>query len=182
MDVTIHFEVWLAQYLPFFYNLKCSQFFIAYSSLKIFWTIEVLSHQWFKKNWRDLWKYHDIYCCSPQDILGYPEISQDIQSWNISDCRKMDVFQIVEKWMWPFTLRCDDLNINHFSTIWNISDCRKMVVTIHYKVWSSQYKPFFYGCLNISVLTNWELVFQHWDLSNWILFYYLVYWVFLYAS
>ena len=32
----------------------------------------------------------------------------------------MDVFQIVEKWMWPFTLRCDQLNINHFSTIWNV--------------------------------------------------------------
>ena len=156
MDVTIHFEVWLAQYLPFFYNLKCSQFFIAYSSLKIFWTIEVLSHQWFKKNWRDLWKYHDIYCCSPQDILGYPEISQDIQSWNISDCRKMDVFQIVEKWMWPFTMSCDQLIINHFSTIWNIF------------LWVSQHLSLEKLRVNLSALRSFKL-----DLV-----YYLVYWSF----
>ena len=103
-------------------------------------------------------------------------------SWDILRYHRIfshETFQIVEKWLWPFTMRCDHLNINHFSTIWNISDCRKMDVTIHYEVWSAQYKPFFYNLKHFSmsvstsqswVLTNWELIFQHWDLSNWILF------------
>ena len=84
----------------------------------------------------DIYEDIMIYTSIPQDILRYHRIfSHEIFFIFLQS----EIFQIVEKWLCPFSTRCDQLNINHLSTIWNISDCRKMAVTIQYEVWLAQW-------------------------------------------
>ena len=84
----------------------------------------------------DIYEDIMIYTSIPQDILRYHRIfSHEIFFIFLQS----EIFQIVEKWLCPFSTRCDQLNINHLSTIWNIADCRKMAVTIQYEVWLAQW-------------------------------------------
>ena len=125
--------------------------------------------------------------CSISTVMKYFQVLKYFQSWLMkyffsSDCRKMDVFQIVEKWMWPFTLRCDQLNINHFSTIWNVEKwmwpftmrCDQLNINHFSTIWNiflwvSQHLSLDKLRFNLSALRSFKLN----------LVYYLVYWVFL---